>query len=675
MALFSEIERLVVNCWLERIDEGLKARTDFDRQGDLLWKIYTETDASWLQSYISDEFNIVSDQDDSRFPMRADKVTELIDVYGPQLYNQDPHRTLTPRAKFDTRTGNYWIDPQEQSKRKIISSLCEHVLNYMPREYGAKKQARMAIIEGFIRGRGVVWLDIAERFDGALGITSRFDTVKRLVIDPNAESFETAQWIARLIVEPSWKTRQKFGMPDTEQLGEVHISPGGEKSGGRRRHEEQTIDDPNDNTKYTKDVFHYWEVWSRVGLGGRFEKQPDLRLFEKVVGTWVGDNVRLCIPVSYPERPLNFPYSYESMPAFAANLRWPVELWQDNMFPASCLDFHPITHKGIPRSGYLWPRSHLQSVTSEILLLSFLYSRLAHKAWWNTREMLALSKELAPDVEKAIKEGGDLTVLKLNTSGMQNIDTLIKNIQNGQISPDLYRIIQFVEQTIERRTGLSELQAGIRQQQMRTRDEAQLMGQIIRVRPDDMAATVEDWQREIAVKEYHSVRRILRGKDVIGIVGNEGALLWEQAVATESVVQSAGEYECRIEAGSGTKPDKAHQVETAQHLLRNALPTALQWAQLSLQTLGVADVGLANSILSRYYDAMDVEMPDELLLKPVESPAAKLQAMTAHMQLQQLIQQGLQPPVDPQQQQQQAQQQAQMAGAPPEVAAQQVQQG
>ena len=648
-----EIFESIISVWKTRIKAGLDARKTFDRIGDTLWDLYTNPEGEWIRDQISERFGI---EGNTKFPVKYDKVTELVDLYGAMLHNRNPLRVLTARMPYAFDVGTYYLNQQEIQRRQHIQELMSQYLNYTVNEWNFKGQCRQALAEGLIRGRGCMWLTMFTKTNGTKIVTHEFDTVKRFVIDPLGDSLEDADWIARLRGEKTFKSRRKFQIPgqipmnsgaiSVEEFSSIPaaslpgIQTGGDVAGGSR------------------EMTYYWEVFSRMGLGGRFDgASRELREFEKDLrkNKVIGDYVRLAIPIGNFKSPLNM-VRQSAGEELSASLKWPVDLHEDGRWPVSVLDLHPIAADGKPGKGYLWPRSHLQGVLPELFLMSFILSRIAHKTWFSTREIIAVAESLNTDTKAALAGGEDTVIVEIANDQIERMDMLITTLKQSPIPLDLFKVFDLIAAEVDRKTGLTELITGQKNVSMRTKDEAKLKGDMASLRPDDLADIAESWQTEMARNEYHTVRVAIRGQDIGNLIGEQAVPLWDKYVAVESVRDSASEFECRIQAGSARRPNKEKQREDADHLSQHILPIMVQWAQ---QT---GNVGPVNAILSTVYEAYDIEKPTELFLEqppPPEPPPEQTPAGAP-----QQGQQQQQPAPQPAPQQQPPQQPAMQQGQP-----------
>src|SRR5207244_11381021 len=131
--------------------------------------------------------------------------------------------------------------------------------------------------------------------------------------------------------------------------------------------------------------------------------------------------------------------------------------------------------------------------------------------------------------------------------------------------------------TFERATGLSEAMYGATpQKQMRSAQEAALKGDMLRLRPDDMAERVETAATMMGRKEAVAAAWALRSNDVRPILGPTGAQFWDMLVAGGDFQSLVHEYDYRLEAGSSRKPNRDRQVADTTEGVQTLLPIFAQ---------------------------------------------------------------------------------------------------
>jgi hypothetical protein len=304
------------------------------------------------------------------------------------------------------------------------------------------------------------------------------------------------------------------------------------------------------------------------------------------------------------------------------------------------LDLHHNSVDQKAGAGYLWPRSHLQTVLGEMYLMDFLLSRLATHVDFNTREIFLTSKELGENVFHQIRAASPLSVIPVTGDTLKNVGEMIHRVNFGPLNPDLAHAYQMVKAIVDDRSGVAGTQA-ILQRQARTMLEAQQKNQVAGLVPDNFKDLAEDWQSQVARAEYHAARRLVRASHVVGIVGAQGSMYWDHLVATRSVAQSAAEFEARIESGSAAKPNKLKHQEMAEKLAREIVPSVVQMA---IQTGDVPQAyKFVNAVTKLYFDAYEFEQPEEFLLQVTPELAQALELRRRQEAAQAAPQPGVEP--------------------------------
>lgn len=445
-------------------------------------------------------------------------------------------------------------------------------------------------------------------------VGSFFDSVDFLYIDPDCESLKDAWWIARKLSQPVWQVERRFG-----------LKPGSLKG----HHESANMQSEVDSARkefdrqrgMSNDLMIYYEVYSRMGSGGRLSggnktrddglPLGDSSSFTKVLDPLVGDHVFLVVApgVRYP---LNLPPDVQELPITGTEgpedggvlikerLAWPVPFWADGTWPVSVLDFHPV-----PRNA--WPMSHIKPALGELRFLCWAYSFVSCKIKNTLRDVIAILKEMADQFKLTILEGADLSTVELDTNN-RDIRECVQVLQFPPMNADIWRIIQAVEANFEKRVGLDEVRG---QQEAQPRSAAQTQAQTQRqnIRPDDMGQKVESWMTEAARKEALAARMLLAPKDVLPILGLTQAALWAQFVMTKDLGVMR-ELEYRIEAGSTRKPNRDRDQQNADSAMQILLPILNGFAQSTGQ------LGPVNALLSFWCKSRDVPPGPFQLIPP-----------------------------------------------------------
>jgi hypothetical protein len=213
------------------------------------------------------------------FKMSVNKAFEFVTLFGPALYYQNPVRTVTPRSPLELPM-EFFPDPYlaqaiyaQQQQELMVDSLratvVEKYLNWTPIEGKLADQSRQAIEEALIKGRGCLWTEL----DTPPGttfkvVTSQFDTVDNLFVDPDAPSLDKATWIARRCVPSGLAGRAAVRPGPRHDQGEHGVA--GDPGRDRERRDAQF----DRKRGLTNDLLVYWKIYSKMGIGGRLTGMP-----------------------------------------------------------------------------------------------------------------------------------------------------------------------------------------------------------------------------------------------------------------------------------------------------------------------------------------------------------------------------------------------------------------
>ena len=381
----------------------------------------------------------------------------------------------------------------------------------------------------------------------------------------------------------------------------------------------------------TNDLMVYFEIYSRMGSGGRMSGSPaslentdslpgDMAGFAKTLDPIVGDYVFLVVAPGV-EYPLNLPPEVQELPmtgdgspqdgmaVVKEKLQWPVPYYLDKAspWPVSLLDFHPV-----PRC--VWPMSHIKPAMGELRFLCWAYSFVAGKIKNTLRDVVAILKEMSEQFKLTVLEGADLQLVELDTNN-KDIKECVQVLQFPQMNADIWRIIEAVETNFDKRVGLNEVFYGKTERQDRSATESDIKSQSMNIRPDDMAERVEAWMTEAARKEAVTARMLLAPKDVLPVLGLTGAALWATHVSSADPAIFR-ELEYRIEAGSTKKPNRARDQANADSSMQILLPIFDRFAQ------GTGQLGPINALIAFWAKTRDIVPGPFMLPQPPPPPPA-----------------------------------------------------
>lgn len=620
--------RPICTAWMKKIEQAWQVKKEeFQNDADEAM-LFFNGPYEWLYGSTSRTSRSFADDETPppAFRCTINKAAEMVQLFGPALYHQNPTRKVNPRTIPEMPPDvvqavlQIYADPQaqlmlqqslvqEQQERasdKARAIMLEEYLNYTPVALDLKTQARMAIDEAMIKGLGLLYTEVYSPPGGGMKMVGSFyDTVDNLVIDPDAEDLRNAKWVARRCCHPYWEVERMYNLPPGSLKQKANIaSQNGQASSA-------AINEYKKKHGTTNDLFVYWKVFSKMGVGGLLSGiAPEYTQGLEVFGDFAYVVVADCC-----EYPLNLPppldellmagdpaATQQAMEAF----NWPTPFWGDDAWPFTAVSFHWVPKR-------VWPMSHLKPAMGELKFINWAYSFLMGKVKIASRDFIAIAKSAAEEVRERIKHSADYTFIEVEQIH-ESIDKVVKFLQHPGFNPEIYTVIQGVTEMFERRTGLSELLYGISGKQLRSAQEAQMKGDFASIRPDDMAQRVEDAMTDVARKEALAARWHLTGEDVVPRLGPLGGIFWDTFVTPTEPTRILHQLEYRIEAGSARKPNKALERDNMQNALQTLQPTLWQYAQMA------GDVTPYNALIRAWAKSIDLEA-NEFLLMPPPPPA------------------------------------------------------
>lgn len=598
-------------------------REKFGKQAKDAMHFYESGDHKLLfdQAYMQQSMGMSAQHvGEMNFKTSINLTSNAVSVFLPVLYNRNPNRTVTPKqcgidpelAFFIAQKLGLPFDPQKKSDemqtRQLRASLFHHYLNATPRELNLKDQARLSILEAFVKGMGVLW---AESFPAAEDETTLIgmahDTIDNLLIDPDCQQLSLGGFIVRIRCEPIFRIERKF------ELKPGTLKDYGDTLSSYTAKDIAEDDDVLQDASQTQtcDSMTYYEIYSRIGLGSNLKQSTtsnELNDLSREVLDQFGDYVYLAIPAKSCgyEYPLNLPPELfeqaggddQLVATIKARIRWPLSSYADrsNPWPCAVLGFHPI-----PKSP--WCKSHMTDTMGLQKCADWILSFLMNRVRINCRALMVVSRELEEEIIEKILHGGDMELLQIESSHPGTLDQIIGFIKMPEISADVWKVLMAIKQEIEDNTGVTELNMSARtSQQMRSAEEASLKRDILAVRPDDMANTVENWLAAAARLEAGAAAEAL-DLDSIARVFNEPkpseiervaasmpitpdpfapppppmptaglfTSLWHKLVYGMPVDRIFGELEFSIESGSARKPNQQERIANVDEIGKGLL--------------------------------------------------------------------------------------------------------
>lgn len=590
------------------------------------------------------------------FRMSVNRLFEAVALFGPALYYQAPDIAVAPRRMPEVDIEAYYAMNQQASqvvamipgiKSGMItdqaainaammvqqefdnmtnmqdasqsindnhSRILEALANYAQIEGDKQTEGRLAITEAIITGLGLLETRVEVPPGGGPKMPrSRFLSYKDLLVDPDAKYWRDVTWIAIRTIAPVNQVEQEFQLRPGQLKGQYARGAAllNKSAIGSTRHGD------GKSAGTTHDLVEYWTVYSKNGAGQNIKlSQKD----KKIAGLEIfGDFVKLvvCKNCKYP---LNLPQQVlqsGDQELIIEKASWEVPYWddyaKDGGWPISRLCFYN-------KPGQTWPISMVKPCIGEMRFINWCMSFLADKVSAGSQIYVATMKQAGESIRSQLTGGkGPYTVIELEKIVGDRIENAVSFLKSPDFSMDIWRMVEEVNQQIDKRLGLNELLYGLSKTQMRSATEANVRQENISIRPDDMATRVEEWLATSAIREVQAYRYTGEYEDVLPVLGPAAAQVFMDQILTTDVSRITRDFNYRIVAGTAKKPNKITQIENLTDFGQYFLPVA----QMAM-SMGV--VRPINAYLDKIGTAMDMDV-DEFMLLPEDQMLMQQQAM------------------------------------------------
>jgi len=514
-----------------------------------------------------------------KFQICLQKAFEVVALFGPLIYNRNPRRNCRPHppnefSPFDfgdpndpnTQALYQHIQMREQLREASAKSRCsgtENYLNYTAREQpngGLKQAGENAVTEALIKGRGLLWAKLYTRPGSNQTLTMcEYDTVDRLLIDPDAESpdFGQAHWIARKHITPHWIPERRFGLPFGALRDKANSM---ESSGAQGARAANKVGNLHKQAGRTFDLCTWWEIWSLGGVGTRLTGTS--KVMQKAFDDVVGDYAYIVVADGY-DAPLNAARTkvqQASDEEIADMFAWPIPTWADSRWPVAMLDFYR-------KPGAIWPIPPMAPALGELTAVNIIFSQLVEQVWTNSQQLIAVLKSAEKDVKAALLNASGPIVLAL-PDVMKDINKIVSFLDRPDVKFENWQIIELLLTTFDKRVGLADMLYGMSVSATpRTATDVRTKSEKLSVRPDHMATKIEEWLTEAStIEKIAAYFGGVGAKDVLPLMGEIGAYLFEQHFTNAEPETILGETDCTIEVGSARKPNREKDLANIEQL-------------------------------------------------------------------------------------------------------------
>jgi len=301
-----------------------------------------------------------------------------------------------------------------------------------------------------------------------------------VLIDPDAEDFAEAEWIAIRHRKPIWRVKR-----DVEDWRAKGLKANLRSASEPEETQEAKPGGPSN------DLVEYYVIYSRMGAGpmkgagsdeySRHEDSVDYKRFEIV----------------------------EDHHSPLAEDSWENPLYLDEDWPLAELDLiEPVEEQ--------WPVSLMGQVDSLCRTVDLLGSAWINGLKERLRVLIAADQSVDPDVQRRVKSGGMLEFLSIKLTAGKSLKDCFQEIAHGATPADLPIALDWLERQIEATTGVSPSLHGAQTDDSvdRSATASRNRAEASNARVGDMRGRVEEWQSVMARHEAIMVRLTLEAEEV-----------------------------------------------------------------------------------------------------------------------------------------------------------------
>lgn len=637
----TEVLNPLVASWLGKIQEAKRFKKRFNDTAHQCMQFFSGSCGFMWQPAFMQRF--LGSMPVPTFRMTIAKAFELVALYGPTLYWRNPTRMVKPRKRVQLDPALFTeIDPtgylmyqqalgfnsQQMAIEKAVCELQELYLNYTPTEQpggGLAAHASDAITEALVKGRGCLWPQPYIMPGSSRVMTGCFqDSVDNLLIDPDATSLHNAKWIAQQVTLPTWEWERMFGLPTDSLRGRGTAASADAQ--GRAQADEWGETEMKAGKSF--DLMTGYKIYSKGGVGGRLAGPARLsdelsRAFDEVIGDYayivVAPNVPW--PLNAPREVIQNATDAEIKRRFS----WPVPYWRDDRWPVVVLDFYREPNN-------VWPIAPLAPGLGELTFLNIFMSHIAHHIWMSTRTIIGGPRSLEQSVRASLLSGQDFAYVGYDANQGHKLSEALDFMKLPPMNHEAWKLVEVVSSQFDRRVGLTELLYGLNPGgvQIRTAEDAANKNNMVSIRPDYMAAQVEDWMTDAAEAERMCANVFVKASDLDSLFGPVEQMLWDRHISNADPEYIFRGMRATVAANSTRKPDKTRDIQNMNQALQVIMPL------MQAHMMATGDVSGVNGLLAKWGQTIDQDMSG-LFIPPFVPQAG--QADQAAMEAQQLQQQ------------------------------------
>ncbi len=513
--------------------------------------------------------------------------SEAVRVFGPYLYQQNPHRTVTVRP---------WTDQFLAGTASILGDY----LNYSLSEYDSYANARRCVDQAVVWGRAVAWTGRHPKKPEI--ICSLYDDVRNFFDDPDADTPEERRIVMRRRDRPREDVIAEY--PQAEKA--ILDIP--------RAETEKTTDNSVKMGDSGADIICYYEAYATVGLY-RFKGGKAIENGLKAMGQETDDT-----PMKY---------LFTKQGRFVCAETWEVPFYIDGEWPVTALDFYDMP-------GSLWPVSPLEPGINYQRAINWLSTFMMGRMRKAMRLVFAIANTAGEGLSDAEQDqvliGNDIEALMISVSGGRTLKDFIQELNPSfEWMQQGLRYLEYLSDRYNKATGKYDiLYYGGTETQSRTATDASMKDRNSRSRLEDMKDRIVKWETLKARKDALAARFLLTRNDIGQVMGDDAAQQWGFLVHPDQqgeqqlfqqLVQSgldqqqaaqitqdkfaqavdlrrwAAETNYGIEADSIKRRDIDGMIDGYKELMNQAVPTQMQSPNPAVQSLAYTTAaGYLNAI-------------------------------------------------------------------------------
>lgn len=526
------------------------------------------------------------------------------------------------------------------AKAYTEAKIQDKLLNYGPEVTDLRTECRKVVDDTLIKGHGVWITELTPHPAGGQYVAaSRHLPVERYLMDPDVVDEKECQWVAVQCIEPVWQVEDEWGYDRGTIPGNAmsEACAGAKTTAGKDSAwcPKSAVDARKmKDVKGTNDLLVYYKLYSKMGMGDRLTGLKDQNLRE--IFESFGDFCcpRICDTLDHPINLHPDDISNKDADELRQDMQWPTPFHKIGEFPTTSMMFH--------WDGKAWGMSHIKPGIGELKFLDYAMSHLANKVRTASQDLVGVVKAAGDDIKKAFNtysENG-YTFIEIEAMWGKSVADVVSIMQKPNFQGDIWTVISMVAARLDKRLGLTEVAYGLSSTQSRSALDSKNKQDNFSIRPEDMAATVEEKAKVIAKKEAYAIFYHYEESDIKPILGEAGTEIYKELLASRPPEEVIRQYSYTIEAGSIRRPNKDRDIENMNMVSTTWLPV------ISAYCMGTGDMEPLNWFFQRggsvynmdinglYFKTQQQQNPT-----PEQLRAMELQGKIAELNMQAAVQQ------------------------------------